>query len=457
MSTKGLRDFRPELHFSAPAGWLNDPNGLVYENGIYHLFYQHYPFDTVWGPMHWGHAVSTDLIHWKHQPIVMAPDELGFIFSGSAVYDKENTSGFGEDGKTPIVAMFTHHKPTGVDAEDYEQQSIAYSLDGTHFTKYEGNPVIPSRKRDFRDPKVFHHPDGGWGMVLAAGDHVEFYASQNLKEWEKTGQFGPEGNYSEGVWECPDLFPLEVNGETKWVLMVSMGPNEPNHGARVQYFVGSYDGKKFTADGRFTAPEFIDSGFDNYAAVTYDNTDERILVGWGDNVVYADKLPTSEFCCIMTIPRTLSLVDTPKGGIRLAGASKADAFFDEGKPSDGTLPGEVFKLTVTGSGASTVTLSNADGQQFTFGVNEANEAFVDRSKAASNDFSEVFASDWFSKLSAPRFYDGEWKLELIFDHSSCELFLDNGTRVFSLVLFPDTPYTCVTADGSAQVTLHTLK
>ncbi|MDD6032362.1 MAG: glycoside hydrolase family 32 protein [Oscillospiraceae bacterium] len=458
MSTKGIRDFRPELHFSPKTGWTNDPNGLVYENGRYHLFYQHNPDDTVWGPMHWGHASSADLLHWEHHPIVMAPDELGMIFSGSAVCDIENTAGFGKDGKTPIVAMFTHHHHTET-GDDYEQQSIAYSLDdGMTFTMYEGNPVIPSRMRDFRDPKVFRNEQKGcWGMVLAAGDRVHFYASKDLKSWEKTGEFGPEGNYSEGVWECPDLFPLEVSGETRWVLMVSMGPNEANHGGRVQYFIGAFDGDTFTPDGRFTAPEFIDSGFDNYAAVTYYNTDERILVGWGDNPVYAGDTPTNEFCCVMTAPRVLSLVDTPLGGVRLAGRPVTDNAFDEGTPSDGTLPGEVFKLTVTGEGPCTVTLSNEAGQQFTFGVNEANEAFIDRSKAGARDFNPLFGSDWYSVITAPRFYEGGWKLELTFDHSAAELFLDNGTRVFSQVLFPDAPFTSVSADHAAEIRVHVLK
>ena len=409
MSTKGIRDFRPELHFSPKIGWTNDPNGLFYENGTYHLYYQHYPDDTVWGPMHWGHASSTDLLHWEYHPIVMAPDELGYIFSGSAVLDTANTTGFGKDGVTPIVAMFTHHHHADGE-EDYEQQSIAYSLDhGMTFTKYEGNPVIPSRMRDFRDPKVFYNEKKScWGMVLAAGDRVHFYASKDLKSWEKTGEFGPEGNYSEGVWECPDLFPLEVGGETYWVLMVSMGPNDKNHGARVQYFTGSFDGDTFISDGRFTAPEFIDSGFDNYAAVTYHNTDQRILVGWGDNVVYADKTPTNEFCCVMTVPRVLSLVDTPLGGVRLAGKPVSDSAFDKGVPSNGTLPGEVFKLTVTGEGPCTVTLSNETGDRFTFGVNEENEAFIDRTGAGARDFSPLFGSDWYGKIAAPRFYEGSW-------------------------------------------------
>ena len=460
MSTKGIRDFRPELHYTPEKNWINDPNGLVYADGNYHLFAQHNPDAAHWGPMYWAHAVSKDLIHWEHLPVALAPDELGMIFSGSAVYDKENTSGFGKDGKAPIVAMFTHHHhEEGTDrAQDYEQQSIAYSTDGVHFIKYEGNPVLPSRARDFRDPKIFRNTvKNCWGVVLAAGDRVHFYASSDLKHWEKTGEFGPEGNYSKGVWECPDLFPLEYNGEEKWVLLVSMGRNEENHGARTQYFIGSFDGDTFTCDGRFSQPEFIDCGFDNYAGVTFDNAPERILIGWGINWVYANESPTGEYCGDMTLPRTLSLVDTPKGGLRLAGSCKADALFGESVPADGTLPGEVFKLTVTGQGACTVTLSNDAGQRFLFGVNEKNEAFIDRTDAGAKDFSEVFARDWYSAISAPRFYDGAWKLELTFDHSIAELFLDNGTRIFTQVVYPDTPYTAVSATGDAVITVSTIK
>lgn len=460
MSTKGIRNFRPELHYSPVFGWINDPNGLVCVDGVYHLFSQYDPDVHHTGPLFWDHAVSTDLIHWEHLPIALTPDAMGSIFSGSAVYDEENTSGFGKDGKAPIVAMFTyhHHSEDGDRSHDYEQQAIAYSTDGVNFTKYEGNPVLPSRERNFRDPKLFPNPmKGGWSVVTVAGDRVRFYHSTNLKDWEKTGEFGPEGNHSKGVWECPDLFPLEVNGETKWVLLVSMGTCKENHGSRTQYFVGDFDGDTFTCDGRFDKTEFIDDGFDNYAGVTFSNTSERVLVGWESNWVYATKTPTYDFCGIQSIPRILTLVDTPKGGVRLASRPVSDSFFTEGTPCDGILPGEVFKLTVTGSGAAAVTLANDKGQTFVFGVNEENEAYVDRTNAGAKDFDGNFADDWFSKNKASRFYDGEWKLELTFDHSVAELFLDNGTRAFTLLLYPDTPYTTVTASGNTNILIHALK
>lgn len=456
MSTKGIRDFRPQLHFTPESGWINDPNGLVYREGMYHLFAQYYP-EPHWGPMHWYHAVSTDLIHWQHLPIALAPDELGYIFSGSAVYDQENSSGFGKDGQAPVVAMYTSHKMRGSDDEhDQEQQSIAYSLDGVSFTKFEGNPVIPNHTLpDFRDPKIFHNPVRDcWGMVLAAGNHVEFYASRDLKSWEKTGEFGPEGNYSEGVWECPDLFPLTVNGKELWVLLVSMGPNEPNHGARTQYFTGSFDGDRFCCDVRFHQPEFVDAGFDNYAGVTYSGTPERLFVGWALNNVYASDTPTGKYCCQMTLPRTVTLRDTPKGGPRLAWAPRDEAAFGTASPCEGTLPGEVFKLTVTGSGAGTVTLSNSMGQAFRFGVDQENRAFIDRREGGVKDFSPSFARDWYGVIGAPRFYEGDWELQFIFDRSISELYIDGGTRVFTAAVYPDEPYRQITATGNVQIFLH---
>ena len=276
MSTKALRNFRPDLHYTPKSGWINDPNGLVYAGGKYHLFAQYGP-EPQWGDIHWSHAVSSDLIHWQDLPLALAPDSLGMVFSGSAVYDNGNTSGLGTGGRAPIVAMYTSHGC-------HEQQSLAVSQDGVSFTKYPGNPVIPNREKpDFRDPKVLRNPGGGWTVVLAAGDHVEFYASKDLISWRQTGSFGPGGNLSKGVWECPDLFPLTLGGREVWVLIVSMGACPENLGSRTQYFLGNFDGETFTSDGSFTKPEFIDSGFDNYAGVTFFGTEERILVGWAAN------------------------------------------------------------------------------------------------------------------------------------------------------------------------------
>ncbi|MEY8312587.1 glycoside hydrolase family 32 protein [Oscillospiraceae bacterium 42-9] len=435
MSTPAPRDFRPALHYTPQSGWINDPNGLVYAKGQYHLFAQYY-HEPVWGPMHWAHAVSRDLLHWEHLPIALAPDDLGAVFSGSAVFDQNNTSGLGREGQAPLVALYTSHG-------DFEQQSLAYSLDGVHFEKYSGNPVIPNQEQaDFRDPKVFWNPvKSCWSLVLAAGDHVEFFASPDLLHWTKTGVFGPQGNYAEGVWECPDFFPLAApDGREVWVLLLSNGPCEANHGSRTQYFTGSFNGETFTADGRFTQPEFIDSGYDNYAGVTFFGPERRLLVGWAANWVYAAQTPTGVYCNQMTLPRALTLADTPKGGLRLACAPVEGGAFGPAVEA-GPLPGEVFHLRFSGQGAGSLCLRNEQGEELAFGVDERNQAFVDRSRAGLRDFDENFARDWYSRMEAPRLYDGPWTLDLYFDHSVCELFLDQGTRAFTFTVYPSAPYT----------------
>ena len=236
---KNKEPHRPTFHFTPPEKWMNDPNGMVYYAGEYHLFYQYYPDSTVWGPMHWGHAISKDLVTWEHLPIALYPDELGYMFSGSAVIDWKNTSGFGKDGQPPMIAIFTHHEPKGAasgTSKTFQYQSIAYSNDkGRTWTKYAGNPVVPNPGiKDFRDPKViWDDATDQWVMVFAAWDHVKFYGSPNLKDWTHLSDFGKEWGTHAGVWECPDLFPLIVKGkgEKKWVLLQSLNPGGPNGGS----------------------------------------------------------------------------------------------------------------------------------------------------------------------------------------------------------------------------------
>jgi len=249
---------RPSFHFTPPEKWMNDPNGMVYYEGEYHLFYQHYPEDIVWGPMHWGHAVSKDLVHWEHLPIALYPDSLGYIFSGSAVIDWKNTSGFGKNGQPPMIAIYTYHDPVGDKAgtNTFQYQGIAYSNDkGRTWSKYAGNPVVPNPGiRDFRDPKVIWDKDSKqWVMVFAAWDHVKLYGSPNLKDWKHLSDFGRDWGTHAGVWECPDLFPMNIEGtnEQKWVLLQSLNPGSPNGGSGTQYFVGDFDGTDFTVDKDF--------------------------------------------------------------------------------------------------------------------------------------------------------------------------------------------------------------
>src|SRR5688572_327195 len=237
--------YRPQLHFTPEAKWMNDPNGMVYHNGEYHLFYQYYPDSTVWGPMHWGHAVSKDLAHWEHLPIALYPDSLGYIFSGSAVVDNGNTTGFGTADKPALVAVYTYHdaKKEKAGRIDYQTQGIAYSVDdGRTWKKYEKNPVLKNPGiKDFRDPNVFwHEASKKWVMILAVLDHVEMYNSSDLKSWTKLSEFGKDFGAHGGVWECPDLFPLTIEGESKekWVMLVSINPGGPNVGSATQYFIG---------------------------------------------------------------------------------------------------------------------------------------------------------------------------------------------------------------------------
>jgi fructan beta-fructosidase len=246
---------RPQFHFSPAEKWMNDPNGMVYYQGEYHLFYQYYPDSTIWGPMHWGHAVSKDMVNWEHLPIALYPDTLGYIFSGSAVVDVKNTSGFGTAENPPLVAIYTYHNPKLEKAgrNDYQYQGIAFSTDkGRNWTKYASNPVLKNPGiRDFRDPKVSWNTQAKkWIMTLAVLDRVHFYSSPNLKDWTFESEFGLGIGSHGGVWECPDLFPLKVEGtqQTKWVLIVSINPGGPNGGSATQYFVGDFDGKNFVLD-----------------------------------------------------------------------------------------------------------------------------------------------------------------------------------------------------------------
>ncbi|WP_316934346.1 glycoside hydrolase family 32 protein [Hymenobacter sp. AT01-02] len=300
--------YRPAYHFTPSAHWMNDPNGMVYLNGTYHLFFQHYPEGMTWGPMHWGHATSKDLVSWKEEAIALFPDKLGMIFSGSAVVDENNTAGF---GKNALVAIFTHHNADEEKKKTnkHQYQSLAYSLDeGKTWKKYEGNPVLPNPGiQDFRDPKVsWNVVAKQWVMTLATKDRITFYGSPNLKSWTKLSEFGEKLGAHGGVWECPDLFPLVLNGKTHWVLLVSINPGGPNGGSATQYFVGQFDGKTFTPTT--TTQKWVDWGKDNYAGVTWNNTGARkLFLGWMSNWEYANEVPTSPWRSAMTTPRDLAL------------------------------------------------------------------------------------------------------------------------------------------------------
>jgi fructan beta-fructosidase len=445
---------RPQVHFTPKAKWMNDPNGMVFSNGTYHLMYQYYPDSTIWGPMHWGHATSKNLVHWSHQPIAFYPDSLGYIFSGSAVIDVKNTSGFGTGGKPPMVAIFTHHDPAGAEAgsSTFQNQSIAYSLDeGKTWTKYSGNPVLKNPGiRDFRDPKVsWHEETSKWIMTLATLDRITFYSSSDLKEWTKESEFGKDVGAHGGVWECPDLFPLELNGERVWILLVSINPGGPNGGSATQYFTGKFDGRRFTPF--HTDIRWIDHGPDNYAGVTWSNTGKRkIFMGWMSNWQYANVVPTKSWRSAMTLPRELSLErlgekyfvrSTPVHELeQLAGkpvtlqnidATDYDFTQQEGLSA---VPSRIY-LQADSIKDFTITFLNKAGQKVMVGYEtKTNLYFIDRSASGNTSFEKGFAK----RHTAPRIANAKaMDLELVLDNASLELFADNGLTVMTEIFFPD--------------------
>ena len=466
--------YRPNFHFTPKKGWMNDPNGMFFYNGYYHLYFQHYPDGTTWGPMHWGHAISTDLFNWKEQPIALFPDNLGYIFSGSAVVDYENTSGFGVDGKIPIIAIFTSHDPkkekTG--EIDVENQSIAYSLDeGLTWTKYKDNPVLKNPgARDFRDPKVsWDKQRKRWTMVLAAGQEIQFYISKDLKSWNKLTSFGEGiGNHG-GVWECPDFFQLPVVGssEKKWVLLVSINPGGPNNGSATQYFVGDFDGKNFVLDESFNTETeeelgfWVDYGRDNYAGVTFSNVENKdggkLFMGWMSNWLYANEVPTENWRSAMTIARTLELIKSDNTyRITSNPVPELDEFkIEKLKNSNVSIKGKTllttskavdftsvqinFKIENLIDGVYNFELTNSEGDSLRFGYDSSmNNYFVDRDNAGNTDFSNKF-SDRIA--IAPRTNtQKDWTGTIVLDKTSIELFFDNGQTVMTEIFFPKVPF-----------------
>jgi len=466
--------YRPAYHFTPHANWMNDPNGLVYNKGVYHLFFQHNPDDTVWGPMHWGHAVSRDLVHWHERPIALTPDALGAIFSGSAVVDHGNTSGLGQKGRPPLLAIFTYHQDSAPKAGLAPQsQGLAYSLDGgENWAKYAANPVLrpDADQKDFRDPKVFWHaPSHRWVMALAVGDHTEFFGSPNLKHWRRLGSFGAGLGPHGGVWECPDLLPLRVAGtsQTKWVLIQSFNPGGPNGGSATQYFVGDFNGKTFTLDPGFaramqtSGPRWLDWGRDNYAGVTWSGMpkgDKRtVLIGWMNNWDYGDKTPTQTWRSAMTLPRELSLHREAGGGYALHSLPARELRKLQGSainlragPLAGNrvvpLPEAVVSQSridlafaiEAGTPQFGVEFTNRLGDIYRFSYDSASKTFIsDRRVSGLVNFSPKFAS----VDKAPRAGQGRVvRMSLYIDKSSVEAFLDGGATAMTTAIFPRAPY-----------------
>ena len=484
--------YRPNFHFTPQKGWMNDPNGMFFANGYYHLFYQYYPEGNVWGPMHWGHAISKDLIKWEELPIAIYPDKDKYIFSGSAVVDASNTSGLKKGTMDPIVAIYTLHDMTKEKAGkiDVEQQDIAYSNDnGLTWHKFEeGNPVLKNPGiRDFRDPKVtWDATHKQWIMALAAQDRNQFYKSTNLKDWEYLSDFGKNIGAHGGVWECPDFFEIKVQGtnETKWVLIQSLNPGGVNGGSGTQYFVGDFDGKTFTLDPNFEQKVskekgvWIDYGKDNYAGVTWNNIPDsdgrRLFIGWMSNWDYAQQVPTTTWRSSMTIPREIqlikkgndySLINYPvreinkyisKTSIKKSLKAKGNLSLVESGKIDLAQAIVNFNLKNLKQDTYTFSLSNSLGESLTFGINnEENYLFVDRSKAGKTDFSEKFAAT-ISKAAL----DGiqkEAAFKIILDKTSIEIFYNNGEKVLTEIFFTNQPFTSFSVSSNQEIELSNLE
>jgi fructan beta-fructosidase len=466
--------YRPQVHFSPAQHWMNDPNGMVYFNHTYHLFFQYYPKDIIWGPMHWGHAVSKDLIHWKELPIALYPDSLGYIFSGSAVVDSNNTSGFGKNGQIPLVAIFTHHDPKkeAEKRDDFENQSLAFSLDnGATWTKYTSNPVLKNPGiRDFRDPKVmWYAAEKKWIMTLATQDRISFYSAPDLKNWKKESEFGIKAGAHGGVWECPDLFSLKMNGKTYWILIVNLNPGGPNGGSATQYFIGDFDGSKFTPID--TRTKWLDYGPDEYAGVTWSNTGERkILLGWMSNWQYANQVPTQAWRNATNIPRELSLKQS-KGEILLASNPVVELKSIADKPmvlkqrvvnhsldlsSTVNKLGSRYLLKLTPGTLKDycIRFSNTKGEELLIGYDPAKDQYyIDRTRAGKLDFQKNFSGRFTApRLTATKNSD----ITLMIDQSSVELFADGGLTTMTAIYFPTEDFNSLAIKTTGQLIIKNL-
>lgn len=449
--------YRPQIHYTPAKNWTNDPNGLVYVNGTYHLFYQYNPQGNSWGNMSWGHATSTDLVHWKEQAVALTHDDLGAAFSGSAVVDKDNTAGFGAGA---IVAIYTS-------ADKYQQQSIAYSTDGINFTKYANNPVIASTRADFRDPKVFWYETGKkWVMELATGNNhsIELWSSPDLKNWSHMSDFTVStASCNRGQWECPDLFPLTYNGQEKWIQIVSTNPGGPVAGSGTMYFIGSFDGTKFTPDESYNYPMWLDYGADNYAGVTWNNTDgRRTYIGWMNNWNYAGNVPASPWRSAMTLPRDLKL-ESCNGKLVVASSvvSEIESLAGDWADYNGSMNASdgawQARLTVPTTKDWSITLSNEAGNQYNLRY-DANEGMIFANRGINcgeTSFSTVFA---IPSIKMPVNTDKEnITLDLYIDRSSVEIFADGGTTTMTNIVFPSSIYNNISANAVDNIKVRTLK
>ena len=450
--TSNREKFRPAYHHTPLYGWMNDPNGMFYISspsgndgqagacdGEWHLCYQWNPYGSLWENMTWGHSVSKDLVHWEALPTAIEPDAVGTIFSGSCVVDKDNTAGY---GKNAIIAFYTS-------AAEAQTQSMAYSTDnGRTFTKYEKNPVITSSVPDFRDPKVFWHGETNrWIMMLAVGQEMQIYSSANLKDWQKESSFGSEYGNHGGVWECPDLLKID----NKWVLICNINPGGPFGGSATQYFVGDFDGKKFTCESMPKVTKWLDYGKDHYATVSFSNAPEgrTTVLAWMSNWQYANQVPTKQFRSANSIPRDLGLFkDGEETYVSVVPSKEMLAL----RGSKIKKPSPNCEIIVDVKGAMELTLSNSKGEQVVMTYDAQQQTFaMDRTKSGDASFSDAFAV----MTTAPT-HGALKQLRIFIDNSSIEAFASDGKMAMTNLVFPSEPYNTIKVKGG-KATIYKLR
>lgn len=437
--TTNREKFRPAYHHTPQYGWMNDPNGMFYKDGEWHLYYQYNPYGSLWENMTWGHSVSKDLVHWEALPLAIEADALGTIFSGSCVVDKDNTAGF---GKNAVIAFYTS-------AGEAQTQSMAYSTDGGRtFNKYGKNPVVTFNAPDFRDPKVFWY-DGTnrWIMMLAVGQEMQIWSSANLKDWQKESSFGSEYGNHGGVWECPDLLKIE----DKWVLICNINPGGPFGGSATQYFVGDFDGHKFTCESMPKVTKWLDYGKDHYATVSFSNAPDgrTVVLAWMSNWQYANQVPTRQFRSANSIARDLGLFkDGEETYVSVIPSKETLAM--RGKKIKN--PTDACEIVVDVKGSMELILSNTKGEQVVMKYDAQKQTFaMNRKLSGDISFSEAFPIE----TTAPT-HGALKQLRLFIDHSSIEAFASDGKMAMTNLVFPNEPYNTLKVKGG-KATIYEIK
>ena len=439
--TTNREQYRPAYHHTPLYGWMNDPNGMFYKDGIWHLYYQWNPYGSQWENMTWGHSTSRDLIHWEAQPAALEMDWLGSIFSGSCVTN-------GND----VVAFYTS-------AGHHQTQSMAVSKDGGRtFEKFGGNPVLTTSDiPDFRDPKAFwNEKTKVWNLILAAGQEMRIYSSKNLKEWKYESSFGKEyGNHS-GVWECPDLFPITYHPspdttETKWVLICNINPGGPFGGSATQYFIGQFDGRKFTCESMPKVTKWLDYGKDHYATVSFYNAPEqrRVVLAWMSNWQYANQVPTKQYRSANSIPRDLGLFQFGEETYVSVVPSKEMLALRGEKVKK---PTETCEMVVDLKNQTEMVLSNTKGEEVVMRYDAQKQTFtMDRTKSGDVSFSEAFPCE----TTAPT-HGAIKQLRIFVDRCSIEAFDADGKMAITNLVFPSEPYNTIKVKGG-KVTIYDIK